>query len=93
MGSFPPHPHEAVKLLQQGDGERAEFEIKWPPELKSLSSHQALLSAKFNDVRLDGELYNSAGITFVADVVNACDELTERPGSLRGFGFHNPKSK
>ena len=51
------------------------------------------MSAKFNDVRLDGELHNSAGIAFVADVVNACDEFTECPGSLRGFGFHKPKSK
>jgi len=69
------------------------FEIKWPPDPKSLSNHHALLSAKFNDVRLDGELHKPAGIAFVADVVNTCDKFTERPGSLRGFGFHNPKSK
>jgi hypothetical protein len=66
---------------------------KRPSDLKSLSNHRALVSAKFNDVRLDGELHNSAGIAFVAGVVNACDKFTERPGSLRGFGFHNLKSK
>jgi hypothetical protein len=68
------------------------FEIKWPPDLKSLSNHHELISAKFNYMCLDGELHNSAGSAFVADVVNACYEFTERPGSLRESGFHNPKS-
>jgi hypothetical protein len=42
---------------------------------------------------LDGKLHDFAGFAFAADVINACDEFTERPGSLHGCCFHDPKSK
>jgi hypothetical protein len=56
--------------------------------LKSSRNHNALLSAKLNQVRLDGDLNNLAGFAVAADVVNAGDEFTKRPGYLRGIVFH-----
>ena len=57
-------------------------------EVKFLRNHEALLSAKLNQVRLDGDLHNPARFAFTADVVNGCDEFTKRPGYLRGIVFH-----
>jgi len=62
-------------------------------ERERLGRYHAVLSAKFNDVRLDGELHNFTGIALVADVVNAGNEFTECPGFLCGFVFHIPKPK
>lgn len=63
------------------------------PGLKSSSNHDAFLSAKLNQVRLDGEPHNPAGFPFAADVVNARDELTKRQGALSAIGLHGPKCK
>ena len=46
------------------------------PGLKSSRNHKALLSAKLNQVRLDGEPHNPSGLALAVGVVNARDELT-----------------
>jgi hypothetical protein len=69
------------------------FEIKQPPDLNSSRNHNALLSAKLNQVRLDGELHNLAAFAFATDIVNARHEFTKGPGYLRKSCFHDPKSK
>ncbi len=52
-------------------------------------NHDAVLSAKLNQLCLDGNLNNSACFALVAVVVDTGDEFTKRPGSLRGIIFHN----
>jgi len=50
-----------------------------------------VLSAKLDQLRLDGDLHNFAGFAAAADIINAGDEFTKRPGSFRGIIFHNVK--
>jgi hypothetical protein len=59
--------------------------------LKSSGNHIAPLSAKLNQVRLDGKPHNPAGFTFAASIINARDEFTKRHGSLPAIGFHDPE--
>jgi hypothetical protein len=58
------------------------------PGLKSSRNHKALLSAKLNQVRLDGEPYNPSGLVFAMNVVNARDELTKRQRLLLVIDLH-----
>jgi hypothetical protein len=69
------------------------FEITWPPDLKFSGNHNAVLSAKLDQLRLDGNLHNPASFALAADVVNACDEFTKRPGLFRGISFHELKRR
>lgn len=61
--------------------------------LKCSGNHKALLSAKLNQMRPDGEPHNSGGFAFAADFVNARDELAKRQGFLPAIRFHAPKCK
>ena len=58
------------------------------PGLKSSRNHKALLSAKLNQVRLDGEPHNPSGLVFAVGVVNARDELTKRQRLLLVIDLH-----
>jgi len=69
------------------------LEITWPFDLKFSGDHNAMLSAKLDLMRLDGHLHNSAGFAIAADIINAGDEFTKRPGSFRGISFHKLKRK
>jgi hypothetical protein len=62
-------------------------------ELRSSRNHKPLLSAKFNQVRLDGEPHNSTGFAFAAAVIDARDEFTERQGFFLAIAFHVLKCK
>jgi len=48
------------------------------PALRSSGNHKALLSAKLNQARLDGEAHDSFGPALAPGVVRRRDELTER---------------
>jgi hypothetical protein len=61
--------------------------------LKSSRNHKVLLSAKLNQVRLDGELHNSFGFALAPDIVNMRDEFAECQESLPVIGFHSLKCK
>lgn len=63
------------------------------PVFKSSRNHKALLSAKFNQVRLEGEPHNAPGFAFAAAVVDARDEFTERQGFFPAIAFHGLKHK
>ncbi len=52
-----------------------------------------MLSTKLNHLRLDRDLNNPAGFTFVADVINAGDKFTKGAGSFRGINFHDLKRR
>jgi len=58
------------------------------PGLKSSRNHKALLSAKLNQVRLDGEPHNPSGLVFAVGVVNTHDELTKRQRLLLVIDLH-----
>jgi hypothetical protein len=58
------------------------------PGLKSSSNHKALLAAKFNQARLDGEPHNPFGLLSAKGVVSARDEFPKRQGFLPAIGFH-----
>jgi hypothetical protein len=58
------------------------------PGLKSSRNHKALLAAKLNQVRLDGEPHNPSGLVFAVGVVNARDELTKRQWLLLVIDLH-----
>ena len=58
------------------------------PGLKSSRNHKALLSAKLNQVRLDGEPHNPSGLVFAVSVVNTRDELTQRQRLLLVIDLH-----
>jgi hypothetical protein len=57
-------------------------------ELRSLRNHEALLSAKFNQVRFNGEPHNTSGFAFAAAVIDACDEFAESHGFFPAIIFH-----
>lgn len=61
------------------------------PGLKSSRNHKALLSAKLNPVRLDGEPHNPFGLLSAAGVVHPRDELTKRQGLPLLIGFHDTR--
>jgi hypothetical protein len=63
------------------------------PGLKSSRNHNALLSAKLNQVNLDGKPQNPSGLAFAADAVNARDPFTKGQGFLPAIGFHGLKCK
>jgi hypothetical protein len=65
----------------------------WPQSGRPLSNDNAVLSAKLDQLRLDGDLHNFAGFAAAADIINAGDEFTKRPGSFRGIIFHNVKRR
>ncbi len=54
-----------------------------------LRNHKASLSSKLNQVRLEGEPHNPAGLVFVVGVVNARDELAQRQRLLLVIGLHD----
>jgi hypothetical protein len=58
------------------------------PGLKSSRNHKALLSAKLNQVRLDGEPRDPSGLVFAVGVVNARNELTKRQRLLFMIDLH-----
>jgi len=58
------------------------------PGLKSSRNHKALLSAKLNQVRLDGEPRDPSGLVFAVGVVNARDELTKLQWLLLVIDHH-----
>jgi hypothetical protein len=55
--------------------------------LKHSGNHKAVLSAKLDQVRLDGAPHNSPGFALAATVINARDEFTECQGFLRQLLF------
>jgi len=52
-----------------------------------------VLSAKLDQLRLDGNLHNPAGCAFAVNVINTCDEFAKRSGSLAGSCLHKLKLK
>jgi hypothetical protein len=54
----------------------------------TLRNHDASLSAKFNQVCVDRQRYNSPGSPFTPGFVSGHDELTKRQGFLPAMGFH-----
>jgi hypothetical protein len=61
------------------------------PGLKLSGNYKALLSAKLNQVRLDGEPHKPSGLAFTATVVNARYELTKPECFFPVMGFHGLK--
>ena len=62
-------------------------------ELKRSRNHKALLSAKFNQVRLDGEPHKSPALVFAAAFINARDEFTKGEGLLPAIDSHGLNCK
>jgi hypothetical protein len=49
------------------------------------------VSSKLNQARIDGEPYNSTGLSFTPNVVHGHDELTKRPYLLLLIGFNKTR--
>jgi hypothetical protein len=56
--------------------------------LKPSGNHKAPLPAKFDQVRLDGEMDNSPGLAFAPDIIDTRDEFAERQRFLPAITFH-----
>jgi hypothetical protein len=61
--------------------------------LDSSGNHKALLSAKLDQVRLDGEPHESPGLALVAAFIDARHEFAECQGFLSAIIFHALKYK
>src|ERR1035438_1213438 len=53
-----------------------------------LKNHKAIVSSKFNQVRIDGQPHNPSGFAFAPSVIDARDEFTKRQASLPAIGSH-----
>jgi hypothetical protein len=61
------------------------------PELKFSGNHKELLAAKLDQVRFDGELNDSFGLSFSPRAVSTGHEITEGQRLFSGMGIHKKR--
>jgi hypothetical protein len=93
---FPDDPEVVVVKVDRFDIAGRSFRPGvhvFAPGLESSRNHKALMSAKLNQVRLDGEPHKPSGFLFAPEIVNVRDKFTKPQDFLAAACFHEQESK